>query len=45
MPKQKKPSQTLDQNDIVPDFPQDQVQSNGLKNAGQKAKQQETAPE
>lgn len=45
MAKNRKPSQTLDKNDIVPDFPQDQVQSNGLKNAPQKAKQQEVAPE
>ncbi|MEW9667829.1 hypothetical protein [Ammoniphilus sp. 3BR4] len=43
MAKNRKPSKTLDKNDIVPDFPQDQVQSNGLKNAAQKAKQQESA--
>ncbi|WP_167578096.1 hypothetical protein [Ammoniphilus sp. YIM 78166] len=43
--KKSKPSQTIDRDDILPDFPQDQVQSNGLENAEQKAKQTGPAPD
>lgn len=43
--KKNKPSRTIDRNDILPDFPQDQVQSNGLENAEQKAKHTGPAPD
>lgn len=41
----KKRSNTLEESDVLPVIPEDQVQSNGIGNVAQKARNAESAPE